>query len=125
MSKEYPLYPELPEEGKKASQKLIDEFKTEMGKVANEIIGNFYCDVAVYVEEDSWTNYRNEIMDGMCNYDNKLIQGEYDFKRIRKAIFTQFHDEIIKDLNQDMLEENKQLKEQINYLNTSLSRNIY
>lgn len=113
---EYPLYPKLSEEGEKEAQKLIDAFKAKISKIAEETIQELYCDVALYIESDSWGNFRNEIMDGFRNYDNRKIQGEYDFKEIRQSILKNHRDKIIKDLNQDSLEEIKTLKDQIEHL---------
>jgi hypothetical protein len=120
---EYPLFPELTEQGKVEAQELIGKFKKELIKASKGIIENitqeFYCDVVPYVESDSWTNFRNELMDGYKNYDNRKIQGEYDFKEIRKQIFEQFKDEIIKDLDQDNLKEIEKLKRHIKILQES------
>ena len=113
MSKEFPLYPELSEDGEIEAQKLVDKFKAEMAKVAENVIGEFYCDVACHIESDSWTNYKNELMDGLRNYDNRLVQGEYDFKEIRQSILKNHREEIINDLNQDMVKEIVSLKETI------------
>lgn len=116
MSEKYPLFPNLPEEGEKEAQALIDRFKERLKVVADEIIGELYCDVAVHIESDSWTNYRNELMDGFRNYDNRKVQGEHDFKEIRQAILKNHREDIIADLNQDMLKEIGDLKSVIRSL---------
>jgi len=113
MSNEYPLYPSLPEDGEKEAQALIDRFKEDLKKAANEVIGDFYCDVATHIESDSWTNYRNAIMDGFKNYNTRKVQAKYDFKQIRAEIYKEFREDIIKDLNQDIFEENARLEERI------------
>jgi len=110
---EYPLFPELSEEGKAEVQLLIDSFKDKLTKVAEETIANLYTDAVSYIESDSWTNFRNQIMDGFKDYDNRKIQGEWNFKEIRAEIFKQFKSDIINDLNQDIYEENLKLKQQI------------
>jgi hypothetical protein len=117
MSDQYPLFPELPAAGQEEAQCLIDKFKEAIKKAADEAIGDFYCDVALHIESDSWQNYRNEMMDGFRNYDNRKVQGEYDFKEIRQAILKEHKADIVEDLNQDMLEEIKGLKDQIKFLN--------
>jgi hypothetical protein len=117
--KNYPCYPSLTEEGKKEAQIIVDKFKEKLSDVAKKTIGEFYCDVATYIETDSWTNFRNEIMDGYRDYDNRKIQGEYDFKEIRQAIYKKHKKEIIDDLNSDLVEENKKLKEQIERMNNN------
>jgi hypothetical protein len=116
MEEQYPLYPELSEEGKKEAQLIIDAFKEKLNKVADEVISEFYCNVAMYIESDAWTNFRNELIDGFKNYDNRKIQGEYDFKQIRQDIYREYRDEIIQDLNQDLVKENESLKKTIEFL---------
>lgn len=115
-TEEYPLYPSLPDAAKEDAQKIIDQFKAQMVKVAEDAIGNLYTDVSMYVESDHWQNYRNQILDGMCNYGNRKVQGEHDFARIRQAILKEHREEIIADLNQDMVKEIATLKEHIKWL---------
>lgn len=108
--KEFPFYPKISDKGKQESQRLIDEFKGKLQKVADEVISNLYVDVPCYIESDSWSNFRNQIMDGFKNYDNRLNQKEFDFKEIRQQIFKDFKAEIIKDLNADLVKENEELR---------------
>lgn len=110
---EYPLYPKLTEAGQQEAVALIESFKRALKKAAKEVISNLYCDAIFYIESDSWTNFRNELMDGLRNYGNRRIQGEYNFKQIRRQIFEDFKDEIIKDLDQDNLERIKKLEDEI------------
>ncbi len=117
---EYPLYPELSEEGKKEAQLLVDSFKNKLVEIANEAIGNLYCDVASDIESDSWHNFRNQIMDGYKNYENRKIQSRWDFKTIRSEIFKEFKSDIIVDLNQDIYEENQSLKKEIDELQKTI-----
>jgi len=116
MSEQFPLYPELPEGGAEEAVKLIESFKTQLKKAADNVISDLYVDILPYIETDAWTNFRNVLMDGFSNYGNRKIQSDYDFAKIRKAIFTEFHDEIIEDLNQDMVEEIASLKKDIERL---------
>jgi hypothetical protein len=116
MSKEYPLYPELPEDAKIEAQALIDAFKKKLISEATEAISSLYCDVAYYIESDSWSNFRNELLAGLCNYSNRRIQSDYDFAKIRRAIFDEYKSEIIPELNQDLVKENDDLKKQIESL---------
>ena len=113
MSEEYPLYPLLSEDGIKEAQTLVDGFKQALIKAATEAISGLYCDITPHIESDSWSNYRNDLIDGLRNYNNRLVQGEYDFKQIRQQIYLEYRDDIIKDLNQDMLEEIESLKKQL------------
>lgn len=113
----YPLFPELQEGGTEEAQKLIDKFKEELEKVARNVISaimdEFYCDMVPHIESDAWQNYRSELMIGLKNYDNRKIQGEHDFKEIRRSIFREFKEEIIEDLNQDHLKAIESLKKQL------------
>lgn len=113
---EYPLYPAISEEAEKEAQQLIDNFKKQLAKAADEAITTLYTDVAVYIESDSWGNFRNQIMDGFKNYNNRKIQNEWDFKKIRQEIYKEYREEIITDLNQDLVEQNEALKKQIDDL---------
>ena len=115
MKDEYPLYPELPEAGKDEAQALVDAFKGKLKAAADEAIGDLYCDVATFIENDSWGNFRNKIMDGFTNYGNRKLQADYDFNRIRQAIFKEYREEIIEDLNQDMVEEIEGLKKSLEF----------
>ena len=111
--KEFPFYPELPDAGQEEAQQLIDKFKSQLKKVAEDAISDLYCDVAMYIESDTWTNFRNQIMDGYKNYNNRKIQSSYDFKEIRAEIYKEFREDIIKDLNQDMIDEIAELKQSL------------
>jgi hypothetical protein len=111
------LHPELTNSGKHQAQMLIDTFKEEMKKAADGIIGDLYCDVAYHIESDSWTNYKNHLLNGLCDYHNRRDHEDYDFKRIRKAILEAHREEIIADLNQDSLKEIEELKAQIEFMN--------
>jgi hypothetical protein len=123
MEHEYPLYPNLSEEGANEAEFIIGDFKKKLSKAAEEAIGSLYSGIIPYIESDSWQNFRNQMMDGFKNYNNRKIQGAYDFKEIRAEIFKDFKDEIIIDLNQDIWEENQTLKQQIEDLK-ELHRNM-
>lgn len=116
MNDEYPLYPELTEDGKKEAQLCVNKFKELFLKAADECMGDIYTDVITHIESDSWTNYRNFLMQGLTDYSNKEKHGKYDFKRIRRAIYDEFRDEIIHDLNQDMLKKIEDMEGQIEFM---------
>jgi len=113
MENEFPLFPELSKEAANEAQELINNFKKQLIVAADEAIGNLYCDILPYIESDSWTNFRNDLMDGFKNYNNKKIQSASDFKEIRQAILANHREDIINDLNQDMLKEIADLKQQV------------
>ena len=116
MSKKYPFYPTLSEQGEKEAADRRNDFIDKLRVQINDLLGEFYCSELLYIESDSWSNFRNELMDGFRDYRNNKAHAEFDFKEIRKKIFSEFRDEIINDLNQDLLEENRRLKEQIKRL---------
>ncbi len=118
---EYPFYPALSENGKEEAQKLIDQFKERLIEVAEETIKDLYTDVVVYIESDSWTNFRKELLEGFKGY-NVRAESQYDFKEIRKQIYEEFKDEIIKDLDQDNLEKIERLEKEIERLNEVFDR---
>lgn len=113
MSDHLPLYPLLAPEAQAEAQALMDSFKEKMLKLCQETLGQLYCDVSAYIESDHWTNYRNELLDGLCNYGNRKVQASYDFAKIRRAIFDEYRSEIIADLNQDLVAEVEELKKKL------------
>lgn len=124
MSKEYPLFPHLTEEGEREAQKIMDSFKPRVLSLVTELMGQLYCDVSYHIESDHWTNYRNELLDGFRGYTQGREVHGYDFKELRQAIYTNHKEEIVKDLNQDLAKENEDLKKQIEQLVES-QRNRY
>ena len=116
MINEYPLYPKLKECGAQEAQALMDEFKKKMESLAKEILSHLYCDVAMYIESASWSNFRNEILQGFSKYGNRKLQADYDFAKIRQTIFEEHREEIIKEIEQDIVKENETLKKDIHDL---------
>ena len=115
---EYPLFPELTEQGKKEAQDLMNKFEQKLKEKALEVMEqittDFYVDIVNEVESDHWTNYRTKLLNGLCDYsNNKSKHGNHDFDRIRKAIYENHKKEIVKDLNQDLLAEIEDLKRQL------------
>jgi hypothetical protein len=110
--KGYPLYPVLSELGKLESEEFIENLKSKIRTVVNDALGEIYVDLPDYIESDSWTNYRNTLLAGLCNYQNKE-HSRYDFQKIRQTIYAEFKEEINKDLNQDLLEEVADLKKRL------------
>jgi hypothetical protein len=122
MSKEFPLYPELPQAAAEEAQCMLSKFKEQINKIANETISDLYVNILPYIESDVWNNFRNELVDGFRDYNNRKIQGKYEFKEIRTKIYKDFREEIIKDLNADLVEENERLKKTIEYFQNSRTR---
>lgn len=119
MKEEYPLFPELTEQGKEEAQALINKFEIKIKEIAVDVIKDittdFYCHVLNEIESDHWQNYRTKLINGLCDYSNK-DKATYDFSRIRKAIYDNHKDEIVKDLNQDLLKQIEDLKRTISNL---------
>ena len=116
MKDKYPLYPELTKQGKDEAQRIMDSFKPKIAALIRELMGDLYTDVSYYVESDHWTNYRNAFLDGFKNYGSGKPNHEYDYKELRQAIYQNHKEEIVGDLNQDILEENKRLHSEIERL---------
>ncbi len=121
MSDKFPLFPNLSEEAKVEAEQLINSFKERLKKVTEEVLDELCINVMPYIESDAWSNFRNELLDGFRNYNNRKIQGKYDFKKIREEIYREYKDDIIKDLDQDHLEEISRLKEEIKRLRAELN----
>ena len=120
MSEEYPLYPILTEQGKDEAQKIMDSFKPKLVELMEEVLRDLYTDVSYYVESDHWKNYRNALMDGFNGYGNGKPNHEYEYKELRQAIYRNHKDEIVRDLNQDLVKENEELKQHIEMLKMQL-----
>jgi hypothetical protein len=111
MSEEYPLYPELSEQGKIEAQQLMDVFKKEIVKLVSDVMSDVYCNIIPHIESDSWANYGNKILSGFMGYRQDVHK--HNYAELRKAIYRNHKDAIDKDLNQDLVEENKRLIETI------------
>lgn len=107
---EYPLYPDLPESARGEACELLEKFKRKISKAAEQTISDFYCDILPFIETDAWTNFRNTLLAGLCDYNNRH-NAQHDFQKIRQAIYKEYRDEIIVDLNQDLVKENERLKQ--------------
>ena len=125
MSDEYPLYPELTEQGKEEAQKIMDSFKPKLKKLMDEVLADLYTDVSYYVESDHWTNYRNALMDGFRGYGGGKPNHEYDYKELRQSIYKNHKNEIVADLNKDLVEENERLMAEVKQLQQLINDNRY
>lgn len=126
MSEQFPQYPELTEDAELLAQKFIDSKKDHLKKlikeVSEEVLGDIYTDVATWIKCDSWSNFRQQIIDFVCDYGRLREHYSWDAQKIRKRIFQEYKEELIEDLNQDNLEEIKRLKEDIEYLNQAYAK---
>ncbi len=124
MDKKYPLYPRLNEEGEKQAQLIMDSFKPRIKALVDEMMSDLYCDVVYHIESDSWTNYRNELMNGLKGYSAGASVHQHDFKELRQAIYAKNKDAVNKDLNKDLLQENEKLKAEIDNLYNMLNDRV-
>jgi len=109
------LYPELSELGKHEAQLVLNKFKEELLSITEDSLRDIYCDVVVHIESDSWTNYKNVLMDGLSNLHRDCKYDNHDYKKIRQAIFEEHKEELIKDLNKDLLKTIEELKETLKF----------
>jgi len=123
MSKDFPLYPELTQEGKDEAQRIMDSFKPKILALVEEVMQNLYCDVSMHVESDHWINYRTQILQGLSSYKENNKKHGIAFDELRKYIYESNKEQIIKDLNQDLVEENLKLKSENESLFEKLYRN--
>lgn len=121
-SEESTLYPKLTAQGEEEAQRIMDSFKPKIKKVIEEVMSDLYTDVSYYVQSDHWENYRNDLMNGLKSYGTGKKDDEFLWKQVRQAIYFNHKDEITKDLNQDLLEENKQLLDKITQLENLRAR---
>lgn len=114
MSKE-DLYPELTEDGQKKAQDLIRQFNQAIEitfrEAAERATSQFYTDVLPYIESDAWSNFRNQIIMGMSNYNNLA---KHEAEIVRRSIINNHWDELKKDLDQDLVNENARLRNELN-----------
>ena len=106
----------LPEMAIVEASILLDRFKKKLVGICEDVIGDLYVNIIPYIESDSWCNFRSQVVSELQGYGKGKLVSEYDFELIRKAILNQHREEIIKDLNQDMVEEIKILKKEIERL---------
>ena len=112
---EYPLYPELPEEGAEQVQNLVNRFKGELIKVAEATISDMYCDVTPHVESDHWMNYRNHMEAGLIWRPEAI--GQHRFKELRDKIYEEHKEEFEKQIQCERIDElNKRIESMKSYI---------
>ena len=99
---------------------LIAEFRKRITGAANEVIQNVYTDFVPHIESDAWTNYREllrrEMEGGWYKRTNDTLEGRWA-RAVRDMILREHRADIIAELNQDLVAENKELKEKIERMN--------
>jgi hypothetical protein len=116
----------LSEEREKQALELLEKFKqkirTEINKISEEVISDFYTDVLPFIESDAWLNMKITLMSEIEDYKNN---GSWEMKKIRDKIFKEHYDEIVKDVNADLLQENVQLNKEMDDLRSLLNNINY
>ena len=106
----YPLYPSLSDKAAEEAQTLLENFKEQLKKAANDALDDIYCNVVNHIESDSWTNFRNAFSEGVADYKHSKLADKGLIERTRRSILKHHRDELINDLNQDLVEEIAELK---------------
>ncbi len=82
-----------------------------------EILSEAYCNYAIYLETDSWINYRealrHEMKGGLFKKVTDSEEGGWA-QEVRAMILKEHKDELVSALNQDSLTEIERLKGEIN-----------
>ncbi len=101
-------------------EKKLEHFKDKMSSLAEDVMENLYCDALPYFEQDLIVNLKKKLMHDFLDYNADLHFTD-DFKKLRKKIFDEHKEEIIKHLDQDNLEKIEELKGFIGRLEERLS----
>ena len=133
MDNQFPLYPKLDDiaqdQAEELTKRFLETFKKRTQDIMEDLTNEFVYAIVDHIEGDAWQNFRTEILNGLCNYDNRKIQSRYDFDKIRESIYRKYRNEIIADLNQDLVKENEELKKKVDnlqeYTRQILERNRY
>lgn len=99
--------PLLCEQGEKDAQAFLDSFKERMRKIVDEVMRDAYVECMPWIEADSWGNMRNHMLSWLQGYRELP---NWDRKRVREAIYKEYREDIIRDLNQDHIERIKELE---------------
>lgn len=103
----------------KQATELVERFKKDLIKCAEETISRLYVDLIPHIESDAWLNFRNDVRDEV---QKELIAdalsteyGRYSFGwRTRQLIFKEHHDQLVTVINLDHVSEIQRLKEELN-----------
>jgi hypothetical protein len=95
----------------KDAQDFIDKFRTKFKAIADECLGDLYCNIGPYIETDQWTNYREAL--------RIELEHEYKYSRFkdewatnfRRAVFVENREEISKLISDDILKRIKYLED--------------
>lgn len=103
---------ELPEKAKEEMQDLLNAFKEEAINSLKKSLDTIYTDIGLHVDTDSWINYRSQLQTATEN-DGEWMKESYFGKKVRASILKEHMDVLVPLLNKDLLEQIKELKEDI------------
>ncbi len=116
-------YPRLTEAGELEAQRVIDAFKKQMAKVCEDTLSNIYCDVAGYIETDSWTNFRNQFINAFRRLDEQFC-GQYNLRSLAEVIAKECPEQVAKYIDQVHVAKIKELEGTIEFWKRHYGRNI-
>jgi hypothetical protein len=93
------------------AQGFINKFRKQMKDIADETLGDLYCNIMPYMETDTWTNYRESL--------RLELEREYKFSNFkqdwavnfRRAVFVENREELSKLIEADILKRIKHLED--------------
>lgn len=103
-------YPDLSDTAKEKAVQVMDQFRKDLKKIADEAMDEIYVDVASHVMGDSWTNFRNSIWDYVLGY--KALD-KHEAKKLRDKIFAENREQILQEIGGDLAAEVASLKRHI------------
>jgi hypothetical protein len=112
----------LSKEGVAEFEAVIADVKKKITTVVDDSIAELYTDIGQWIESDAWSNYRQTIVNGLKDYVRSRDTNRHDFVEMRRVMLRDYRAEIIADLNADMVEEIRCLKDRIQFLEESRSR---
>lgn len=93
------------------AQEYINKFRLQMKSIAEDTIGELYCNIMPYMETDTWTNYR-EALRIELEHEYKYSNFKQDWaKAFRRAVFVENREEISKLIESDILKRIQHLED--------------
>ena len=93
----------MSDEQKAECERLIESFKKNLTKAADEAISNLYVDILPHIESDTFLNFKNDAMSAIKGYATRYVldTGDYTGLAIRNQIYQEHKEEIAKLIDQD------------------------
>lgn len=95
----------------KRLREILGSFKSEIKKAQDEALDKVYCElIPEYYEDELIQNIRTNTIHNLVHSDKRK---GFNWKEIRKKILEENKEDITNEIISELMEENKQLKEQI------------